>query len=184
MPIDDAEVAIARQKALRLPIWFVGITAVGWYTGGELLPVIVKIFSPENPIAHFMLAHLVSGLIAMAYSLCGTLFVVLRVLYPAMWVDTRDITQTARRELTNVPFWLIVAQYLAGAIPLATAVFLMIKGDTADKAFLWLAIALIGLGALGFVTATTLVRRLSQIVELMTKQVRRTPEEGDLSTSY
>jgi hypothetical protein len=184
MPVKDEEVAIARQKALRLPIWFVGITAVGWYTGGEILPLIVKIFSPENPIAHFMLAHLVSGLIAMAYSLCGTLFVVLRVLYPAMWVDTRELTQTARRELANVPFWLTVTQYLAFAIPVMTALFLMVKGDTADNHFLWLAISLIGLGGLGFVTANTLVQRLSQIVELMTKQTRRTPEAEDLATSY
>jgi serine/threonine protein kinase len=184
MPISDEEVAVARQKALRLPIWFVGITAVGWYTGGEVLPVIVKIFSPENPIAHFMLAHLVSGLIAMAYSMCGTMFIVLRVLYPAMWLDTREITQTARRELANVPFWLTVTQYLAFAVPVMTAVFLMIKGDTTDKAFLWLAIALIVLGCLGFVTASTLVRRLSQIVELMTKRVMRAPETEDLATSY
>lgn len=181
-PISDEQVAIARQKALRLPIWFVGITAVGWYTGGEVLPLIVKIFSPENPIAHFMMSHLVSGLIAMAYSLCGTLFVVLRVLYPAMWVDTREITSTARRELMPVSFWLSLAQYLAGAIPLATAAFLLIKGDTDATAFRMLAAALIGLGILGFFLANTLMRQLSQIIDLMTKRVAREPGAEDLVT--
>ena len=181
-PISDEQVTIARQKALRLPIWFVGITAVGWYTGGELLPLIVKVFSPENSIAHFMMSHLVSGLIAMAYSLCGTLFVVLRVLYPAMWIDTREITATARRELKPVSLWLSVAQYLAGAIPLATAAFLLIKGDTDAIAFRMLAAALIGLGILGFFLANTLMRQMAQIIDLMTKRVTREPGAEDLVT--
>lgn len=168
-PVRDEEITLARQKALRLPIWFAGITAVGWYTGGEVLPLIVKIFSPENPIAHFMLSHLVSGLIALAYSMCGTLFIVLRVLYPALWQDTRNFTATAQRELAGVGFWLKLTQSLAGLIPLATAGFLLIQGDTADNAFRWLTIGLVALGLVGFYTATTAVSRLSQIVEMMTK---------------
>ena len=35
------------------------------------------------------------GLIALAYSLCGVRFIVLRVLYPGMWRNTRGFT--ARR---------------------------------------------------------------------------------------
>jgi eukaryotic-like serine/threonine-protein kinase len=108
--VTDEEVAQARQQALRLPIWFAAITAVGWYTGGLDFPLIVKIFNPETYVAHFMLAHLISGLIALAYSLCGALFIVLRVLYPAMWQDTRTFTATARKELAPMSLLLGLAQ--------------------------------------------------------------------------
>jgi len=179
-PIDDEQVAAARRKALRLPLWFAGMTAVGWYAGGLLLPPLVKFFMPETKIAHFMLSHLVSGLIALAYSLCGTLFIVLRVLYPKLWQDTRELTATARAELAPMHFWLTVAQTLAGSIPLAAAAFLLVEGEAAQPAFRWLTIGLIGLGLVGFYTAATAVRRLAGIVELMSKAGSRGPRAEDL----
>jgi eukaryotic-like serine/threonine-protein kinase len=180
--ISDEQVTVARQKALRLPIWFAAITACGWYIGGLLIPLVVEFFNPENPIAHFLLSHLVSGMIALAYSLCGSLFIVLRVLYPAMWQNTRELSATARAELAPMALWLGLAQYLAGAVPLLTAAFLLIKGDTADSAFRWLATGLIGLGLLGFYTATTVVRRLSQVVETMSKRAGTSRGVHDLTT--
>jgi hypothetical protein len=168
--LTDEVVARARQQALRLPAWFAAINAVGWYMGGEVFPLIVKMFNPETYIAHFMLAHLVSGLIALAYSLCGALFVVLRVLYPAMWQDTRAFTATARQELAPMQFWLGLAQYLAGAIPLVGAVFLLVLANTADIKLRVFTAVLVGLGLLGFHTASTAIRRLAQVVEAFTSR--------------
>ena len=82
-----------------------------------------------------MLAHCVCGLIALAYSTCGELFIVLRVLYPAMWQDVRNFTSTARVELAPMSIWLNVAQFLAGSVPLAAAAYILIKGDTAEPRF-------------------------------------------------
>ena len=110
-PVADEEVAAARWQALRLPIWFAVVTDAGaWYIGGLLIPLVVKVLSPENTIVHFMLAHLVSGLIALAYSLCGTLFVVLRVLYPGMWVDG-GLQRDGAEELAPVSNWLWLARF-------------------------------------------------------------------------
>ncbi len=121
--MSDEQVAIARQKALRLPIWFAVITSCGWYIGGLLIPPVIYIIfrDPKSHLLDFMLAHCVCGLIALAYSTCGELYIVLRVLYPAMWQDVRNFTSTARVELAPMSIWLNVAQFLAGSIPLAAA---------------------------------------------------------------
>ena len=76
-----------------------------------------------------MLAHCVCGLIALAYSTCGELFIVLRCFIPAMWQDVRSFTSTARVELTPMSIWLNVAQFLAGSVPLAAAAYILIKGQ-------------------------------------------------------
>jgi serine/threonine protein kinase len=167
--LTEEEVGAARRQALRLPIWFAVITACAWYIGGLLIPLVVKFLSPENSIVHFMLAHCVSGLIALAYSTCGTMYVVIRVLYPAMWQNTRGFTATARKELAPIGKWLVGAQYLAASIPLVAAVFILVVGDTADSRFRVLTTGLIGLGLVGFYIATTVARRLSQVIATMTE---------------
>ena len=52
-----------------------------------------------NVAAHFLVSFCMSGLIALAYSLCGVEFVVLRGLYPGLWRDAHNFTETARKEL-------------------------------------------------------------------------------------
>ena len=47
-PVSDEQVAIARQKVLRLPIWFATITACGWYIGGLILPPIIYFTLPRS----------------------------------------------------------------------------------------------------------------------------------------
>jgi serine/threonine protein kinase len=185
-PVSDEQVAIARQKALRLPIWFAAITACGWYIGGLLIPPIIYIIfrDPKSHLLDFMLAHCVCGLIALAYSTCGELFIVLRVLYPAMWQDVRNFTSTARVELAPMSIWLNVAQFLAGAVPLAAAAYILIKGDAAEAAFKWLTVGLIGLGLAGFYTASTTMRRLSQVIETITKRTSKTQNRESMQTNF
>jgi serine/threonine protein kinase len=176
--VSDEQIAIARQKVLRLPIWFAMITACGWYIGGLVLPPIVHTIlpDPKTHLADFMLAHCVCGLIALAYSTCGELFVILRVFYPAMWQDLRNFTSAARVELVPMKLWLNVAQFLAGLIPLAAATYLVIKGFKDEggvapqTAFQCLTIGLIVMGMVGFYTASTTVQRLFSLIELMTKR--------------
>jgi hypothetical protein len=186
-PISDEQVAIARQKVLRLPIWFALITACGWYIGGLILPPIIHILlpDPKSHLADFMLAHCVCGLIALAYSTCGELFVILRVFYPAMWQDVRAFRSTARVELVPMKTWLNVAQFLAGSVPLAAAAYLVIKGFKDEggvapqTAFQCLTISLIAMGLVGFYTATTTIQRLLKVIETMTKH-----DTGQPKTDY
>jgi serine/threonine protein kinase len=176
--VSDEQVAIARQKVLRLPIWFATITACGWYIGGLIIPPIIyfTLRDPKSHLMDFMLAHCVCGLIALAYSTCGELFIILRVFYPAMWQDVRNFTSTARVELAPMKLWLNVAQFLAGAIPLAAAAYFVVRGFKDEggvapqTAFQCLTIGLIALGLIGFYTATTTIQRLHKLIDIMTKR--------------
>ncbi|MCI0333926.1 MAG: serine/threonine protein kinase [Planctomycetes bacterium] len=166
------EVQAARRKALRLPRWVAILTAVGWFPGGFLFPLVIAVVEPElqpSIAAHFTASFCLSGLIALAYSLCGVEFIVLRVLYPGMWRNARAFGDTARRELAPVATHLRWIQRLAVAIPLLTAIStLVLGGDLANTAFRWLVVGLIVLGFLGSIVASGVTRGLSQVVVALT----------------
>ena len=116
--------------------------------------------------AHFVASFWLSGLIALAYSLCGVQYVVVRVLYPGMWRNVRGFTETARRELAPVTKQLNRVQLIAGSIPLFAAIVMLILGDTAN--FRLLVTGLILLGMAGFYVANGVTRELSQVVVTLT----------------
>jgi eukaryotic-like serine/threonine-protein kinase len=166
--LPDAEVDAARQQALRLPKWVAGLTALGWFPGGLLFPVLIHFTASPLPPAmwmHFATSFCMSGLIALAYSLCGVRLVVLRVLYPGIWQDTRGFISKTRDELASVNGQLYRMQFLAGAIPLVGAMLLGI-GETVN--YQLLVNGLILLGMCGFFVASAVVRELSQVVATLT----------------
>ena len=89
-----------------------------------------------------------SGLIALAYSLCGVEFVVLRGLYPGLWRDVRIFAETARKELA--PMTQAAQSYielLAGSIPLVAAMLIAaLVGDATTVTFRWLVVGTDRLG--------------------------------------
>jgi len=170
-PLVDGYVESARRKALRLPVWTAALSAFGWFPGGFLFPAIIFLAHPPwnmDTAAHFVTSFCMSGLIALAYSLCGVEFVVLRALYPGMWRNARDFEQVARQELAAVPkhlFWIIV---FAVAIPLLAAIMLLFLGDNAMDMIRILAAALIFLGMAGLGVAIVVSRVLSRVVAALT----------------
>jgi serine/threonine protein kinase len=170
-PLSDDEVEVARRQALQLPKWVAGLTALGWFPGGVLFPLVIHVLEGPLPLAiggHFVISFWMSGLIALAYSLCGVRFIVLRVLYPAMWRNTRGFTGVTQSELSSVTRQLDRMQWLAGSIPLLAAILMLILGDAADNSFRLLVTGLIFLGMAGFIGASALVRELSQVVVTLT----------------
>ena len=108
-------------------------------------------------------------MIALAYSLCGVEFIVLRVLYPGMWRNARAFGNTARRELAPVSTHLRWIGRLAVAIPLLAATSTVLLGGEADNLMFRLLVAgLIILGLLGSIVASGVTRGLSQVVVTMT----------------
>jgi serine/threonine protein kinase len=170
-PSSDEEVEAARLQALRLPNWVAGLTALGWFPGGVLFPLVIHLFEPPLRLAiwgHFVASFWMSGLIALAYSLCGVRFIVLRVLYPAMWRNTRCFSTTTQSELAPVTRQLDRMQWLVVSIPLLAAMLMLILGDAADGEFRLLVAGLIFLGMAGSIGASALVRELSQVVVTLT----------------
>ena len=170
-PMGEGEVEAARRQALRLPRWIAGLTALGWFPGGLLFPSLIALLEPPlgKPIfAHFVASFCLSGLIALAYSLCGAHFIVLRVLYPGMWRNARGFGHNASRELFSVGRRLGWIQVLAVSIPLVAVVMLVFGGGADDLTFKLLVTALIFLGILGLFVTSAVTRGLSEVIVALT----------------
>jgi serine/threonine protein kinase len=168
--ISDEQVASARWRALRLPRWIALLTILGWFPGGVLFPLAIHWFTEPIKIevaAHFLASFWLSGLIALAYSLCVAEFILLRALYPTMWTDVRQFSDTARRELSPVEMRLALIRWLAVSIPLFAALLIVFLGD-AGITFRVLVAGLIVLGVVGFHFAGHVTRGLSQVVIALT----------------
>lgn len=170
--IPNGQVEAARRRALRLPRWTAILTAIGWFPGGFLFPAAIAIFEPPlsgQMAAHFIASFCLSGMIALAYSLCGVEFVVLRVLYPGMWRTARGFSETARQELAPVSMHLRWIGRLAVAIPLLAAMGILgLGGEQANLVFRWLLFGLVALGVLGSMVAAGVTRGLSQVIVALT----------------
>jgi hypothetical protein len=154
-----------------MPLWVAGLTAAGWLPGGVLFPAIIA--ARTGPLSlqvwmHFIASFTLSGLIALAYSLCGSQYVIQRAMYPRMWDDVRQFSAVARRELaataSRINPWI---QRLAILIPSFAAVILLFLMDEGPVMKTMVA-SLILLGALGSQLASRVSRRLSEIELAMT----------------
>jgi eukaryotic-like serine/threonine-protein kinase len=167
--LPEGEVQLARRRALRLPRFIAGLTAFGWFPGGVIFPLAIKLTAPPldfQVAAHFVVSFCLSGLIALAYSLCGVEYVVLRGLYPGLWRDAHDFTETARKELLPVHRQLNRIEYLAVSIPLVAAIVFVMIGDAHTTRAM--AAALIFLGFLGFHFTSVIRNNLSRVLVALT----------------
>jgi serine/threonine protein kinase len=169
--IPDGEVQLARRRALRLPRFIASLTAFGWFPGAVLFPLLLTLTVPPISAkvdAHFLVSFCLSGLIALAYSLCGVEFIVLRGLYPGLWRDAQNFTEAARRELAPVGAQLYVIQALALLIPLLAAIVTIILTNTSSPIFQAMAVALILLGCIGFFVTSAITNHLSRVLVAIT----------------
>src|SRR4029077_3682008 len=93
VPIDAAEVANVRRQILKLPAWALGLSCLGWLPGGLVFPLGIHLMAgPIDPAVygHFLISFTMSGLIALTYTFFGIQLMVLRVIYPQLWVDAQD----------------------------------------------------------------------------------------------
>jgi hypothetical protein len=169
--IPEGEVQIARRRSLRLPRFIALLTAFGWFPGGVLFPLLLQLTTPPvefEVAAHFLVSFCLSGLIALAYSLCGIEFIVLRVLYPGLWRDAQNFTETARKELAPVSAQLNRIELLAVSIPLIAAIVFLMLGNASTISFRMMVAALIVLGIMGFHVTSTITNHLSRVVVAIT----------------
>jgi serine/threonine protein kinase len=168
-PLPAGEITEARRRALRLPLWVAGLTAAGWLPGGVLFPAIISLrtemLSPHVWL-HFFASFTLSGLIALAYSLLGSQFVIQRALYPRMWDDVRQFTAVARKELAPMATRLAWIQLLAGSALMAAILVLTFNDVT--PMFKGVVAGLIVLGWAGYQLATQVTGSLTRIVLALT----------------
>jgi eukaryotic-like serine/threonine-protein kinase len=169
--LPEGEVQIARRKVLRLPRWIAALTAFGWFPGGVIFPLTIAVTTPTldfDVAAHFLVSFCLSGLIALAYSLCGVEFIVLRGLYPGLWRDAQNFTETARHELSHVNKQLNRIELSAVSIPLVAAIVFLTLGKETNMTFRMIVAALIVLGILGFHITSAVKNHLTRVLVALT----------------
>jgi serine/threonine protein kinase len=173
--VSGEEVAAMRRRVLKLPAWCVFLSCLGWLPGGLLFPFFLDHWA--GPISgavyvQFLISFTISGLIALTYSFFAIQYLVLRVLYPTLWTDARQIHAVAREELRGTRDRLGLFQFLAVLIPLAAAVLMVGIGgegfDSADyRTFRLLVTVLITLGMTGLGVAMLVSRRLTETLSAL-----------------
>lgn len=171
-PVDQSKLDWARQRSLRLPMWLLAVAAFGWLPGGIIFPAVIHRLSGEATAGlywHFFLSFTISGLIAVAYSLCGVQYAALRGLYARLWPRAEAFRETARHELlpTRWRLWFMVA--LAAAIPAVAATMLLLTAADANRFdFRLLTVALIINGMVGLFLTYFAAARMSRLMDNMT----------------
>jgi hypothetical protein len=157
-----------RRRALALPLWAAGLSCIGWLPGGVLFPLLIHLMAgpvSSKVFSHFLFSFTISGLIALTYSGLAVQWIVVRVLYPRLWMDGSRFRETARQELTSLDRRLRVWQFLAGIIPLAGAALMVSVGpEEFSLGFRILAVALIALGMAGLGLGLLIGSRIQQIL--------------------
>jgi hypothetical protein len=163
----EGEVTAARRRVLRLPRFIAALTAIGWFPGGFLFPLVMRLTTglDFSLACHFVASFVLSGLIALAYSLCGVEFVVLRGLYPGLWRDAEHFTAVARKELAPVSRQLNWIEVLAGSIPLLAVIVILGSAPDLIRALVG---ALIVLGLIGSRLTSAITRHLSRVIVALT----------------
>lgn len=159
-----------RQAAVRLPGWAAKLSACGWFSAAAVFPLGLRFWAgPYEPwlAIHLVVSFALSGLIALTYSFFGVQFVMLRVLYPQLWSDARNLHERARSELRLAGRLLRLFRILAGTIPLVGAALIICVGEQ-DFAFRFLATALVALGMLGVIISNAVTGLLDETLIVLT----------------
>ena len=163
--VAPSAVAHARRQILSLPYWALGLSCLGWLPGGFVFPLAIDLLAGNVTPAvygHFLISFTISGLIALTYTFFGVQLIVLRVIYPQLWIDAQDFRQTAVQELGRRTHYFAFFQVLAGIIPLTGAMLMVGVEASGEMAFRLLVTGLIGAGMIGFGLANTVNNILLQ----------------------
>ena len=178
VPLDKA-----REQALQWPRWGAFFACLGWFPGAIFFPLGLQLFAGNVSAvaaAHLVASIVLSGLIAITYSVVGLQLVAVRVYYPLLWGHAEHFRATAQRELEPTRRWLQTLQKLAGVIPLVGATLLVLIGPHADsgspyRIYQFLVVALIFLGMGGFQLALTINDILFKTIAALVGNQRPVP---------
>ena len=181
-PVEEAAVGRVRRGVLTWPRWMLTMSCLCWLPGGVLFPLGIYLWAgPLSPavFGHFVISFTISGLIALTYSFCGVEYVVLRVLYPRLWSDPRQLDRRIASELGAIMTRLQLMPWLAGSIPLSAAMLMVVGGAAFAESLSYrlLVAALIMLGMAGFGLAVRANNLLRETLAVFLR-TRRKSESG------
>jgi hypothetical protein len=179
--IDTVAVEAARRQALTVPMWGFALASFGWIFAGLVFPFVLN--QQTGSVSLFQFRHLlfsftISGLIAITYSVLVLEFILVRILYPQLWLDALQMHEIAARELGHEESRMALLQYLAVLIPLAGAALMVGIGPDARAVesyptFRFLVTGLLALGMTGLGLALLTGSELRQTVSVLVSPGRQ-----------
>ena len=136
-PIDPADLARRRLRALRLGQITAGLCVLCWLVAGCVWPVVLTamVGSPESGTGlylHFMASFVICGLIAATYPYFLTTYLTVRVIYPTL-LGRAGPSPADGPALRRVERELGLYRVLAAAIPLAAVGLIVSLGVTKER---------------------------------------------------
>ncbi len=172
----EDEVAAARRHSLANTRRALVLSLLGWLPGAVLLPLQLQwLTGPVGPSvhAHFAVSFTLAGLIALPYCAFAAEFLAVRQAWPRLWLDAAGMREAAGRELAGSRGRLLLLQVLAGLVPLAGAVLLVVTAPEqftpgGYQTFRLLLLALVVLGMAGLTLTLLAGHRLGQALQALT----------------
>lgn len=184
-PQSDDELAVLRQRALRLPMLAGVIGLVEWLIAGVVYPVALHLSIPEltQPqvaliYSTFLTSLFVCGLIAAAYPFFSVAYLSVHELYPAL-LKPSSIRGKEELGLRRVARQSAVFLLIAAGVPMAAALAVIVAtSNTAAPAIL------IGAGIVGLAVAALTYRSLARDINALLHVVRPNEHwEGETQTA-
>jgi eukaryotic-like serine/threonine-protein kinase len=177
----NEEIDDLRRFVLRFPDFTILYTALGWFPGGVIFPLLLDWYAgpiPWQVYAHFAISFTISGLAGIVYSYFGVQWIVLHVLYPRLDIPDRDRGLPIVLEMRKIRRWLGLCEILAGLTPLLGAILLILIAQNAGTMpFRLLVSGLILGGMFGIAFAVKVTDRLSYVLDIRSSE-RGPPARG------
>ncbi len=186
VPLARGQLRRLRGRLLKLPRQFMIASAVGWFPGTMLYPLLLGWFAgsplPARDWFHYFISFAVAGMIATTYSYLIVLSIVIGHGYRSCWQTAAHYRDRARYELRGFVGRIAWLSILAGILPLAAATLLLaiempaaeeLPGDRAVlllqlRRLDQLLIALIVSGAIGLYVVERASARMIRSVRALT----------------
>lgn len=172
-----------RRHVLRLPLWIVLATTLGWMPGSIFFPLAIHL--KHGPLApavfgHFFISFTLSWLIALAYSFLYVQFTAVRVIYPQLCMGNAGIRRKSRAELAVLGPAMRLIHFTAGFVPLIGAALVVYVGpEQLDPShyntYRLLVTLLIASGMVGLVFAIRATGILAQTMYALTGSDKPVP---------
>lgn len=166
-PAADTLLCAARSNCLRLPQLVTAIGVSEWVVAGLVYPVGLHLIAGPLLLKwhiHFFSSLLICGLIAAAYPFYLSTSLCIRTFLPAL-LKQGTLQQSDLNLLSRLSDQSVISLYLAGGVPAAGMLFLLLTQDTGDQLSHSALKILSVLGAIGFAWLLTAARSLQADID-------------------
>ncbi len=124
---DRQNIRKLRRQVLRVPLLGVTLTSIGWGISAVLYPAAIHAVAPItlSAFGQFILSFVFSWLVCFSYSFIFHQYLILRLIYPAMWAGREEIRKVASKELSGFSYRMRKIYLFSSLTPLFGAALIL-----------------------------------------------------------